>query len=122
MSRGLFDLSGKIALVTGSSVGIGRMLAQGLADAGARVCIVSRQPVFEPLQTGIVAIDALTPDSVAASLSPIPDCFLFAFSRPANSANLALEVMPPPSSPVFAYQYISPLSYEQDSGLLDTRA
>ena len=42
MSRGLFDLSGKVALVTGSSVGIGRMLAQGLADAGARVCIVSR--------------------------------------------------------------------------------
>jgi NAD(P)-dependent dehydrogenase (short-subunit alcohol dehydrogenase family) len=40
--RGLFDLSGKVALVTGSSVGIGRMLAQGLADAGARVCIVSR--------------------------------------------------------------------------------
>ena len=38
----LFDLSGKTALVTGASVGIGRMLAQGLADAGARVCIVSR--------------------------------------------------------------------------------
>ncbi len=40
--NGLFDLSGKVALVTGASVGIGRMLAQGLADAGARVCIVSR--------------------------------------------------------------------------------
>jgi NAD(P)-dependent dehydrogenase (short-subunit alcohol dehydrogenase family) len=42
MSRPLFDLTGKTALVTGSTVGIGRMLAQGLADAGARVCIVSR--------------------------------------------------------------------------------
>ncbi len=42
MSRGLFDLTGKVALVTGSTVGIGRMLAQGLSDAGARVCIVSR--------------------------------------------------------------------------------
>lgn len=42
MSTNLFDLTGKIALVTGSSVGIGRMIAQGLADAGARVYIVSR--------------------------------------------------------------------------------
>jgi NAD(P)-dependent dehydrogenase (short-subunit alcohol dehydrogenase family) len=42
MTEGLFDLTGKTALVTGASVGIGRMLAQGLADAGARVCIVSR--------------------------------------------------------------------------------
>lgn len=39
---GLFDLSGKTALVTGASVGIGRMIAQGLAAAGARVCVVSR--------------------------------------------------------------------------------
>lgn len=38
----LFDLTGKTALVTGASVGIGRMIAQGLADAGAAVCIVSR--------------------------------------------------------------------------------
>ncbi len=42
MSNALFDLSGKTALVTGSSVGIGRMIAQGLADAGAKVYIVSR--------------------------------------------------------------------------------
>lgn len=42
MTSGLFDLSGKVALVTGSSVGIGRMIAQGLADAGAKVYVVSR--------------------------------------------------------------------------------
>ena len=37
----LFDLSGKIALVTGSSKGIGRSMALGLAEAGARVIGVS---------------------------------------------------------------------------------
>lgn len=42
MNTALFDLTGKIALVTGSSVGIGRMIAQGLADAGAKVYVVSR--------------------------------------------------------------------------------
>lgn len=38
----LFDLSGKTALVTGASVGIGNYAARGLAAAGARVCLVSR--------------------------------------------------------------------------------
>lgn len=39
-----FDISGKIALVTGSSRGIGFSLASGLADAGARVIIHGRDP------------------------------------------------------------------------------
>lgn len=41
-TNGLFDLTGKTALVTGASVGIGSYIAKGLAAAGARVCIVSR--------------------------------------------------------------------------------
>ena len=32
----LFDLSGKVAIVTGGNGGIGLGMAQGLADAGAR--------------------------------------------------------------------------------------
>jgi gluconate 5-dehydrogenase len=32
-----FDLSGRVALITGSSAGIGLALAQGLAGAGATV-------------------------------------------------------------------------------------
>jgi NAD(P)-dependent dehydrogenase (short-subunit alcohol dehydrogenase family) len=38
----LFDLSGKTALVTGGSRGIGFMIARGLAQAGARVLVASR--------------------------------------------------------------------------------
>ena len=38
----LFDLSGKVALITGSSRGIGNALAVGLAEAGAHVIINAR--------------------------------------------------------------------------------
>jgi NAD(P)-dependent dehydrogenase (short-subunit alcohol dehydrogenase family) len=39
----LFDLSGKHALVTGGTKGIGMMIARGLLQAGARVVISSRK-------------------------------------------------------------------------------
>jgi NAD(P)-dependent dehydrogenase (short-subunit alcohol dehydrogenase family) len=40
---GLFDLDGKVAVVTGSSRGIGRAIATRLAEQGARVVISSRK-------------------------------------------------------------------------------
>jgi len=38
-----FDLTGKVAVVTGGSRGLGRSIVQGLADAGADVVIASRK-------------------------------------------------------------------------------
>jgi NAD(P)-dependent dehydrogenase (short-subunit alcohol dehydrogenase family) len=38
----LFDLTGKVALVTGGSKGLGKAMARGLAEAGADVVISSR--------------------------------------------------------------------------------
>ncbi len=45
MSLALFDLTGRTALITGGSQGIGFALAQGLAAAGARVILNGRDAV-----------------------------------------------------------------------------
>jgi NAD(P)-dependent dehydrogenase (short-subunit alcohol dehydrogenase family) len=42
MTRDLFDLAGHVALVTGGNSGIGLGMAEGLAAAGANVCIWGR--------------------------------------------------------------------------------
>src|SRR5438874_10967576 len=42
MSLDIFKLTGKVALVTGGSKGLGKAMARGLAEAGADVVISSR--------------------------------------------------------------------------------
>ena len=39
----MFDLSGKVAIVTGGGRGIGRKMAEGLAEAGAHIVLCSRK-------------------------------------------------------------------------------
>src|SRR5436853_2902574 len=42
MPSKLFDLTGRVALVTGGSKGLGKAMARGMAEAGADIVISSR--------------------------------------------------------------------------------
>ena len=42
MSLTIFDLTGKVAIVTGASRGIGKAIALGFAQAGADVVVAAR--------------------------------------------------------------------------------
>jgi NAD(P)-dependent dehydrogenase (short-subunit alcohol dehydrogenase family) len=52
----IFDLSGRVALVTGGSKGLGKAMARGLAEAGADIIISSRHG--DELQAAAAAIGA----------------------------------------------------------------
>ncbi|MGY3439059.1 MULTISPECIES: SDR family oxidoreductase [unclassified Marinovum] len=63
----LFDLTGRTALITGSSLGIGRALASGLAEAGARIVMNARnadrlEEAAEALRSTGAKVDTLAFD------------------------------------------------------------
>jgi len=70
----LFELTGKVAIITGSSRGIGRAIAEAMADHGAKVVISSRKP--EACAEAADAINAKHPNAaivVPANISSKDD-------------------------------------------------
>ena len=57
MKNGLFDLSGQVAIVTGTSRGLGQYLARALAKASADLVLTSRNPeTLRPFEEEIRAL------------------------------------------------------------------
>jgi 2-deoxy-D-gluconate 3-dehydrogenase len=85
MIPSLFDLSGKIAFVTGGNGGIGKGIALGLASAGASIAVAARdeaktvEAVAEIEATGVralgVACDVADRESVARAIAKTVETF-----------------------------------------------
>src|ERR1700674_1867521 len=81
MTLKLFDLTGRIALVTGSSQGIGLGIARGLAQAGARVVLNGRDRgrldaarltlAEQDLLVDVMAFDVTSKSAVDAAVDSI---------------------------------------------------
>lgn len=68
-----FDLTGKVAIVTGGTKGLGRGMAIGLAKAGADVALVDRDPATETADIiQSLGRKALTLSADLMSIEPIP--------------------------------------------------
>lgn len=59
----LFDLNGKVAIVTGGSIGLGRQMAEALAEAGADLVLCARKK--ERCEKAAKELEALGADTLA---------------------------------------------------------
>ena len=87
----LFDVSGKVVLVTGGSRGIGEMIARGFVDAGAKVYISSRKvDVCDALATELSRHGTCV--SIPADLSNESECQRVAGELAAREGHLEVLV------------------------------
>ncbi|UJW83350.1 SDR family oxidoreductase [Hydrogenophaga sp. SL48] len=90
-SPSLFDLSGRTALITGSSRGIGFAFAQGLAEAGAKVIINSRQAAV--VDEAVKKLQALGLDAVGAAFDVADEASVEAAFAGFDEQGLAVDIL-----------------------------
>jgi gluconate 5-dehydrogenase len=83
----LFDLTGRVAIITGGSIGLGRQMAEGLAEMGANLVLCARkeercrQAAEELQQLGVKAIALGCDVKSPASIQEAVDATLSQFGR-----------------------------------------
>jgi NAD(P)-dependent dehydrogenase (short-subunit alcohol dehydrogenase family) len=84
LSDALFDLSGQVALVTGTSRGLGQYLARALAKAGADLIVTSRKK--DDLLPFVAEIEALGRKAVPLALDVRNEASIAAMAAAAEEA------------------------------------
>jgi NAD(P)-dependent dehydrogenase (short-subunit alcohol dehydrogenase family) len=83
----LFDLSGRVAFITGGSIGLGRQMAEGLAEMGANVALCARkkercqQAAEELKQLGVKTLALSCDVKNPASIQEAVDATVSQFGR-----------------------------------------
>jgi NAD(P)-dependent dehydrogenase (short-subunit alcohol dehydrogenase family) len=97
----LFQLDGRIALVTGASKGIGEAMARGLAEFGARVVVCSRKQEAVDEVASRFRADGLEATGIAANMGNIGDIHALVDSTVAAYGGLDIIINNAAANPVF---------------------
>ena len=91
MSHPLFDLSGRTALVTGSSRGLGHAIAEGFAQAGARLVLNGVDAAR--LAQSVAALRAKGHDVVEAAFDVTDEAAIQASFARLDDAGVAIDIL-----------------------------
>jgi NAD(P)-dependent dehydrogenase (short-subunit alcohol dehydrogenase family) len=83
-TRKLFDLTGRVAIITGGSVGLGRQMAEGLAEMGASLVLCARkkercEQAAKELQS--IGVETLALGCDPASIRSVVEAAISKFGR-----------------------------------------
>src|SRR5262245_62762287 len=101
--RELFDLSGRVAIVTGGSRGLGLEMAEALGEAGAKLMLCARRenwlnPALDELRArGVEAEGTLCDVAIPEQVQAVTDATIAKFGRVdilINNAGISLGAMP----------------------------
>ena len=90
-SRHLFDLTGRSALITGSSRGIGFALARGLGESGATVLVNSRQQAV--VDEAVAKLEALGVKAVGAAFDVADEASVIAAFVAFDKQGIEIDIL-----------------------------
>lgn len=91
MSNPLFDLTGRTALVTGSSRGLGRAMAEGLAAAGAKLLVNGTDPAR--VETAVAEFRAAGHQAEAAAFDVTSEADVLRAFDAFDMAGIAVDIL-----------------------------